>query len=96
MHFEPRSLLERTVDPIEFNSVKCNDRSAFLKHLSNGPKRLATSLVKVDLLNKTAKCDATALGLIVYVQACWRRRIVIKEFKNKLEKFRSKRAAEFQ
>jgi hypothetical protein len=76
--------------------VKYKDRSTFVSHLSSGPKKLATSTVQVDLINKTIKCDATALNLIIYVQACWKRKIAMRDFKKNLEKFRDKRAAEFR
>lgn len=80
-----------TVATSQFNSLKYKNKIAFVKHISGGPKRLATSLVKVDLFNKTAKCDASALQLIIYIQACWRRAIAMRNFKKQLKKLRQKR-----
>lgn len=95
LHFDRKREFPSNIDPNQFNAVKYRNRSAYLRHLSSGPKKLATSLVQVDLLNRTVKCDATALALIVYVQACWRRRIAMREFQVNLQKFREKRAIEF-
>lgn len=66
-----------------------------MKHLSSGPKKIATSIIYVDLFHKKVKCDQTALSLIIYVQACWRRYAAIKKFKIRLAKFREKRKADF-
>jgi hypothetical protein len=67
-----------------------------VSHLSNGPKKLANSIVQVNLINKTIKCDAIALDQIIYIQACWKRKIAMRHFKVKLVKLREKRAAEFR
>lgn len=85
-----------SVSTAEFNSLKYRNKTAYVKHISNGPKKLATSLVKVDLLNKTAKCDASALHLVIYVQACWRRAIAIRRFAKNIAVFRQKRQEEFE